>query len=206
MNDYVYTKMLQLDLQQQKKNANIMFNFIMHEFLRETNYSGANQQLVTKYFSLYNYLMYPIPGMTKLYENIKEEFHSVIKENDHGIKLFDEYHIQCWLNVYKKGDYLDWHGHWQSEYCSWHGFYCVNVEPNSETIYRIEGRKVPDDDIHIESKNNLLVISPSGRDLHRSSEWHSDEPRITVAFDIVPTEILFSNQFHITNKNHWIPI
>jgi hypothetical protein len=206
IDDYVYTRILDLDLYQQKRNANIMYNYVVDTFIPDVPDLDEDQQLITKYFSKYNYLMSPIPGMTNLYENIKDSFHFIIREKKHNVQLFDEYHIQCWVNFYQKGNAINWHSHWPTNDHSWHGFYCVNVEPNSETIYRIDGRKVPEDDIHVESKNNLLVLSSSGRDKHRSSEWHSDEPRITVAFDIVPTEILFLKQHHLIDINHWIPI
>ena len=60
--------------------------------------------------------------------------------------------------------------------------------------------------IEIQSKNDLLVLSKSENDVHRSSEWMYDHPRITLAFDIVPTKMLFENNKTFMLKNHWIPI
>lgn len=172
----------------------------MHDYVKNT-FNGEielNGQLTlsTKLFDRYNYLMYPLPGIHELYNGIKNVFHKV---NDDP---YDDYFIQCWLNFYYKGDYIDWHSHWSSESHSWHGFYCVDVEPDSYTDYKF---KDSDDVMRVRSKDNLLVISRSGSDVHRSSEWKYDNPRITIAFDIVPAEKLFDVGAY-RNPNHWIPI
>jgi hypothetical protein len=113
--------------------------------------------------------------------------------------------MQAWLNVYRTGEFIDWHSHWPAEFESWHGFYCVDVEPNSSTTYRLFGKIPEKDDIVVTSQDNLLVISRSDGDYHRSSEWNNpDKPRITVAFDIIPMSKLYERRNY--EKNHWIPI
>ena len=68
----------------------------------------------------------------------------------------------------------------------------------------INPEKEPYEEIDIISKNNLLVISPSAGDQHRTWPWEGNgEPRITIAFDIVP-ESKFPSA--IDKMNHWIPI
>jgi len=192
--NYVYTKMLDLDLAQQKQNAYSMYNFIQNKFHNiGDQYKDIVAPNISKKFTEYNYLMYPYLGMHKLYAEIKDMFYA-ISDN-----LFGEYYIQCWLNVYNKEEFIDWHAHWSKEYHAWHGFYCVDVEPDSHTSYRVNDRE-----IKVESQNNLLVISKSGNDVHKSSEWNEDYPRITVAFDIVPSIKL--QQEHLSDVNHWIPI
>jgi hypothetical protein len=54
-------------------------------------------------------------------------------------------------------------------------------------------------ELTIPSKEGLLVIGRSNGDLHKSSEWLGDKPRVTLAFDISPIE---SINFKI---NHYIP-
>ena len=193
-NDYVYTTKLNIDLAQQKHNAYCMQDFIEKNFkIKNVNTFHKTAPEVTKKFDQYNYLMYPYPGMHNLYSEIKK-FFSVV--NDH---TFQEYYIHAWLNVYKKNQYIQWHAHWTKEYHAWYGLYCIDVEPDSYTMYKINGKETK-----IISENNLLVISRSGDDVHKSSEWHQDYPRITVAFDILPAQKLKSE--HITAKNYWIPI
>lgn len=92
------------------------------------------------------------------------------------------YVIQCWFNMFRYNQFIDWHGHWPSEYGVYHGYYCVDVEP-STTAYRLENGIQVD----IPNKNGLLVFGLSGLDQHKSSKWTDENrPRITVAFDIIP--------------------
>ncbi len=192
--NYVYTRLANLDLNQQKQNAYLMHDFIQNHFQKvDEKYRDIVAPSVSKKFNQYNYLLYPYIGMHKLYTEIKDFFYSL---EDHPFK---EYFVQCWLNVYTKDQYIDWHAHWPKEFYSWHGFYCIDVEPDSYTLYRVNEKE-----IRIDSQNNLFVISRSGEDIHRSSDWQQDYPRITVAFDIVPAQML--QQKHINDVNHWIPI
>jgi hypothetical protein len=197
-NDYVYTKELNLNLTDQRNSAHSMYNYIKVNFTPDpkTDYIGKST-LTTNLYQQYNYLMYPFPGLHELYNSIKETFHLINTKNTN-------FYIQCWLNFYRKGEFIDWHGHWHQDFQSWHGFYCVDVEPESYTTYRVFDRVEGEDDIIIPSKDNLLVITRSGDNSHRSSEWNNDKPRITVAFDIVPSNKLHERRW--CEKNHWIPI
>jgi hypothetical protein len=171
-----------------------MYNLIKKKFIRETlTYSGKSS-IPTKLYSHYNLLLYPLDGFHELYNEISLLFWKV---NQNPVK--DKYYIQCWLNYFKKGEYIDWHGHWESNMNSWHGFYCVDTE-SSFTSYKIPNCN---DILDVKNKDNLLVISKSDGDLHKSSEWlFEDRPRITIAFDILPkNEIIFDEWI-----NHWIPI
>lgn len=202
--NHVYTRMLNLDLKQQKYNAYIMEKYIDNNFNTKEELKQSDTAWSFSVYSQYNYLLSPLPGMHALYNNIKETFYYSIQESESY--NYDEYSIQCWLNVYKKGGYINWHSHWAKKWDAWHGFYCVDVEPDSYTTYRVKDRNVPNDDIKVESKNNLLILSKSGNDIHRSSEWNQEYPRITIAFDIVPTYNLFINKETFNLKNHWIPL
>lgn len=201
IDNYVYTRMLDLDLTQQKNTADLMYNFILDKFQDDgVGYTGQST-MTTKLYLKYNYLMYPVAGISKLYGEIRDTFHAC-KNHKPQQRMYTEYHMQCWLNYYNKGDYIDWHGHWPESYDGWHGFYCLDVEPDSNTQYKVPNNT---EITTIESKNNLLVISKSDGDLHRSSEWiHEDRPRITIAFDIIPSVNLFANNH--TDLNHWIPV
>ena len=86
---------------------------------------------------------------------------------------------------------------------SWHGYYCVDVEP-SKTSYKLEKNgKI----VHVQNEDNLLVLSKSLDDQHRTWAWEYDHPRITIAFDILPaSNILNFEGENKMGKNHWIPI
>lgn len=188
INDYVYVNQLNLDLMLMKRTCDTMRDLIEHHFGNsQKGYTGESTK-TTGVFQAYNFLMYPLPQIHELYEGIRSTFHD--------INPTDEKHfIQCWLNYYNRDDFIDWHHHWPSEVNSWHGFFCVTCEPSS-TTYKLSDGTIVD----IESKNNNLVISRSDGDEHRTWPWEYDEPRITIAFDIIPAR-------HLPMLlNHWIPI
>ena len=202
VDDRLYTKKINLNLTDITQSANILNDLILKKFDPNNETALLNRAhstvekikprpTTTKLFHLYNILMYPLPELHELHQEIKEFFYQVNPNRK------NKYYVQCWLNVYHKGDYIDWHGHWVQP-DTWHGFYCVNVEPNSSTEYKIPGL---DKNVTVHSLNNLLVIG-RGNDSHRTSEWIDDTPRITIAIDIVPRKFIEYNKW----LNHWIPI
>jgi hypothetical protein len=151
-------------------------------------YSDPNSPQTTQMFGQYNVFTFPFDGFYELYKEIQKTFRGLSKS-------IEPHYIQCWLNYTTKGQFLDWHKHHNIEERAWHGFYCVSVD-DSKTTYRIDGQETD-----VTSQNNLLVITESGRDEHRTYPWDKDTPRITIAFDIVPRQ-------HIPAQwlDHWIPI
>jgi hypothetical protein len=104
------------------------------------------------------------------------------------------YYMRCWVNLFDKGKNIDWHSHWQPHFKTYHGFYCVNTEGEhpSHTDYKIPNVA---DIITIPSYDGLCVIGKSEGDGHRSSEWLNDgKYRVTIAFDIIPVELLKSDE------------
>ena len=189
LNNYVHVDTLNIDLESMVQSCTTMRDIIEKHFGQsEKGYTGQST-MTTGVFQAYNLLMYPLPQMHELYEGIRSTFHKINDKKD------ETFYIQCWLNYYNKGDFIDWHNHWPPSCNSWHGFFCVNCEPSS-TTYKLQDGTVVD----VESKNNNLVISKSDGDLHRTWPWEYDEPRITIAFDIIPARHL---PFII---NHWMPI
>ena len=184
-----------------------MYLYIKKNFTADgkTDYSGQST-LSTRLYAQYNLMMYPQPQFHELYRDVQTCFHEVSDSKEN-------HYAQFWLNFYTNGEFIDWHRHWETRFNAWHGFYCVNVETTpSKTTYRIppagiqiiNPEKEPYEEIDIISKNNLLVISPSAGDQHRTWPWEGNgEPRITIAFDIVP-ESKFPSA--IDQMNHWIPI
>jgi hypothetical protein len=208
----VYTRQLGLDTTIQKKSADLMYDLICDKFDSsiDDGYSNFNEQIpiTTKVYSKYNYFLYPVPGNYELFNKIKETFYQCLKHSNWNVE--PHYYIQAWLNYYKKGEYIDWHSHAAPSMKGWHGFYCVDVEPNSKTMYRFPDKEQI---TNVQSKNDLVVISPSNNDSHRSSEWNEEKPRITIAFDIIPQSSLFAGARKTNNLsntwkelNHWIPL
>lgn len=195
---YVNTKKLNLDTKTIKKNCLVLMEYVLNNFLGDYDskydYMGSGQNMMTtKLFTRYNLFLYPLPQFHELFFEIKKYFYEIYPNNKQN------YYIQSWLNVYKKGQNIDWHSHWDSEKQSYHGFYCVNIPEKSSTLYQLRDS---DDIIQIPSEENLLVLSPSDGDIHKSTEGSSiDEPRITIAFDILPEKHI--PVFGV--PNHWIP-
>ena len=143
----------------------------------------------------YNLFSFPCRELILLYESMVENI-SPLLDVDRG------YMLKSWLNVYREGDSIKPHTHWPSSEQAWHGFYCANVGiDQSKTIYSIPNAPT---DIEVPSVNGLLVVGKSDNDRHSSSVWEdSTQPRITLAFDIVPIDtILQKNHFRL---NHFIP-
>jgi len=140
----------------------------------------------------YNLFSFPIESLQGLYHNIVSIIKPCLPEETHI--------IQCWLNVFRSGEFIDWHSHRDKKYKVIHGFYCVNVTP-SFTEYKF--KHIPNEIFKLESKEGLLVFGKSNDDIHRSSPWNNPSvPRISIAFDIIPLST-FSKK-HI-RPNYFLP-
>lgn len=196
--NYIYTKIINLNLKKIKDSSDIMNSLIKRKFLNSNvDYSDISKLITTSLFAQYNLLLYPLNGFHELYFEIRKLFYDILEYNNmqnNGTK----YYIQCWLNYYKKGEFIDWHKHWPPENKTWHGFYCLDTD-DSYTSYKIPNNSKI---INIKSENNKIIISKSDGDTHKSSEWKKYNPRITIAFDIVPFEYIN----HEDTINHWMPI
>ena len=131
---YVNTKKLNLDTKTIKKNCLVLMEYVLNNFLGDYDskydYMGSGQNMMTtKLFTRYNLFLYPLPQFHELFFEIKKYFYEIYPNNKQN------YYIQSWLNVYKKGQNIDWHSHWDSEKQSYHGFYCVNIPEKSSTLY-----------------------------------------------------------------------
>lgn len=196
IHDYIITKKLNLDLGKLLVSSQKMYDLVDKNF-NNPFFNGAYADnsnkisLTTKLYNNYNIFFYSFEGLHELYGEIQKMFHDCCIDEE-------KYYIQAWLNIYKEGQYIDWHNHWIDTENSWHGYFCVECEP-SKTTYRIPGVK---EEVDIISQNNLLVMSRSAGDTHRTWPWeHADRDRITIAFDILP-RIPELNEW----PNHWMPI
>jgi len=149
----------------------------------------------------YNLFTFPVPELYELYETMQEKISPLLDYNR-------SYALKSWMNIFRKGENVNPHHHFEPEFDAWHGFYCVNVGKNaSYTTY-----KIPDveKEIVVPSKNGLLVIGRSRDDRHWSSVWEDDtQPRITLAFDICPIDTLIPEEengsFRNCKMNFFLP-
>ncbi len=217
--DGLYSIPSNVNLHTLKKSVNEFYDIIKFYFHDNSEHSGETI-LSNELYTKYNLLMYPLPEVHQLYREIQSNFKICLE--DSKISYNQNYFIQCWLNYFYKDQFIDWHGHTKVDMNCWHGFLCLDTEPNSYTSYKWpldNSRK--DLIIDVPSKNGTLVFGKSNGDLHRSSEWDVvDYPRITIAFDIVPNRFLhqycikdFSEPKYLNAMktspmyvNHWVPI
>jgi hypothetical protein len=214
--DGLYSVDTALNVKQVKDTCFKLYDIIKTNFQNNSDHNGQST-LDTELHTKYNLLLYPLPGIHELYFEISKVFHECkLKEN---IGLNEKYVIQSWLNFFNKGDFIDWHQHTSVDFNCWHGFLCVDTEPDSFTSYKWPNEK--NNIIDVPSKNGRIVMGRSNGDVHRSSEWpYLDRPRITIAFDIVPTRFVtgwcmkndpdprYLNAMKRSAMfvNHWIPI
>ena len=162
---------------------------------RESLFYGS---YYTALFKEYNSLLTPTPGFHELYNLIKECFYNLPEEERRDERFF----IQCWLNIYDSGRFIDWHNHWPIEHDVWHGFYCASIPNDSGTWYRIPSLS---EELYIPSVEGKMVIGKSANDMHKSTPvYGGEEKRITIAFDLVPcSEVHKAGR---ANDGIWIPI
>jgi len=188
--DYLYSvKLNSIDNQQLASyslEAEKLLKKIL-EPLKDTKWYGT---FTTASHKKYNFLSLPNKQVSILYHEIVKNVTPLLDDRSYVIK--------SWLNVFRKGEKIEWHKHWHPNKKVWHGFYCVQVG-DSYTEYEIPNINHT---VKIKSDEGLLVIGKSDNDRHRSSIWtEEDRHRITIAFDIVPIE----NVTDPLEINHFIP-
>ena len=201
VNEYIYIASTDLDVNIIKSSCLELNQFVIKNFGNENPDFKLTKSIPTRIYSKYNLLMYPFPGFHSVYKKIQEIFYICYRNRN---KCYDvpPHFIQCWLNIVYKDDELDWHNHWKPECNSWHGYIYIDAEMSGpSTLY-----KVPDynEIVTIEGKNGNMIISPSNGDTHKTVPWTNENPRISIAFDILPTSS--SGLIDCHDINHWVPI
>lgn len=145
----------------------------------------------------YNVFQFHIPGIYNLYKAVGD----MVREACEYYEInFDDqkFMLQGWFNINHSGDgKLGWHEHGGEGAPNFHGYYCVKAEP-SVTHYVTFGEEK--DNIN---KDNRAVLSEMGHP-HSMGDWDWDGPRITVAYDIQPLELL--QRAGVEHEQHWIPL
>lgn len=197
--DYIHTKQVNLNLSELKQYCLQLEKSIITRFGESSTLSkDLSAPVTTLLYAKYNIFCFPNKELYKLFREIQ-----ILFRRDLG--KTGMYYIQGWINVYNKGQYIDWHKHWDSSKNTYHGFLCVDVG-SSITTYHIPGVL---EQVDIPGINNNLIISPSKDDMHRTYPWTEDSPRITIAYDIIPADVLQSmyNPFDPSSTwYHWVPI
>jgi hypothetical protein len=191
-NDYIFTRKMQnIDLNMLRRDCGQMYDIISTKFTSEDGQHNGQSTMTTELYASYNLLLAPYEAFHDLHNEIKWMFNDINPAPE-------KYYIQCWLNYYQKGEFIDWHYHWPKEVNAYHGFVCVDTL-ESKTTYRMPETN---EEVDIPSEDGIIVISKSAGDEHRTWPWENERPRVTIAFDIVPGKYLDPNKW----LNHWIPL
>jgi hypothetical protein len=162
----------------------------------------------SKTYSNYNIFKFEHQAIRNLGKEIKS---MVIEACDYYGIDFDEqnYYLHGWFNLYKNPisknfvetnkDNLGWHEHSGSGMPYFHGYYSVYAEP-STTYYRVF-----EDDVEISNKNNRAILSETGHP-HAMGEWDLIKPRITIAYDVIPTPKESNDLFRRQNERAAFPL
>lgn len=139
----------------------------------------------TTLYYAYNIFTMQYPKILELKESIAKAVKSLHPDNS--------YYIRGWLNVMRNQEVLNWHDHINEIVGGMHGYLSISSEP-SVTVYRIG-----EDLVNVKNINGHLVLGYCNRDQHRTTPMPSDKPRVSLAFDIVPTS-------YPQPTIHWSPL
>lgn len=143
--------------------------------------TGLGEGSLTARFKHFNALEWDHPGCRQLLEEIRDfhtQYHNALVSGGEQPKL----KVRCWANVLRKGQKIEKHRHAIHPFSYVSGHYCVQCDSTS-TVYVHEYA----DEVKIKNEPGQLTLFPTYLN-HYTTEHTSDTPRITFAFDIVPTE------------------
>jgi hypothetical protein len=184
--EFIYTDHIDINITELKCVLLKIEQEILEKFesVNAGSYFGKGSKITT-YWKNYNLSDRGEPILQELFDKIHEKINKKW-EKTKNMKL------KAWLNVHRKGENLNWHGHnrYIRDQCL-HGYFCVEVEP-SQTIYVFCGQ---DDAIEVNNKNSCLVAGFGNNNfLHKVTKWErNDCERITIGFNMVPLMLTREN-------------
>ena len=192
-NYYIYENILELNFEKLKQDIlNLEKDVIQKYPSFSDGGTGLGNNSLTSRFRYYNLLQL---NETKFLKDIIRKFHDDFL-NTLKYRVGDNYYVQCWANVMRKGEKIKTHHHAQDNHMYLSGHICVHTE-NTNTYYI-----APYYDNKFSSKNELgkITLFPSWLK-HYTDEVNTDL-RITIAFDIMEEES-FNVDVVDGMKNHW---
>ena len=158
---------------------------IKEKFVSDLNdgKTGLGTDSLTARFKYFNVLKWNSSECKKLHESIREihtKYYDTLVGGD-----IPPLKIRCWANVLRKGEFIDKHSHSHHPHTYLSGHFCVSAT-NTSTNY-IPPYTDWGDDIIVKNNPGELTLFPTWLP-HYTTKTEVDEPRITIAFDIVPSE------------------
>ena len=160
-----------------------------------------SQSLSTIKWREYNVFQFYNAELHNIYTNLSELVHEACDYYEIDFKK-QKFFAQGWFNINQTGaGKLDYHDHGTPGAPNFHGYYSVNAEP-SITHYKLFND--PSRIVDNVNKNNRLIVSEVGHP-HAMGDWDWSGPRITIAYDVQPLEVLLAAGKTIPEQ-HWIPM
>ena len=165
--------------------------------------TGLGDDSTTARFLYYNVFDWDHPEINKLKTGVKE-FHRMYYTNILSTDSVPTIRARCWMNIMRKGDRVTKHLHGYEDSAYLSGHFTVSCN-NTKTIYLNPYEHATEEEILLRVSNgeppssgNLygaenvpgkLTLFPNYVP-HMTTGHQSDEPRITLAFEITPFEDL----------------
>ena len=150
--------------------------------------AGAIADSLTGRYYAYNLLEWDAPCVRSLQRFFLDSYFELLSQ----VPLMSRRnsYIQCWANTVRYQEYIEPHNHGGPD-SFYSGNLAVRVQghESSFTHFRFGGTPLADCLRHsIVNRPGTLTIFPSYLD-HFTEPWPHQEPRITIAFDIVMAEV-----------------
>ena len=192
-NYFVYENILELNFEKLKQD---ILNLEKEIIKKCPPYSDGGTELgsdsLTSRFIHYNLLQM---DETKFLKNIIREKHDDFL-NALEYEVRDNYYVQCWANVMRKGEQIKAHSHGSNNHMYLSGNICVLTE-NTNTHYIL-----PYFNNEFSSKNEKGKITMFPFWLKHYTDKVNTDLRITIAFDMMEEES-FHEFVPDDNKYHW---
>ena len=117
--DYVYSKKIRSLNNVELSKYSLEVEKFLRRNLKPIEDTGWYGNFTSANHNMYNFLTFPNVEVNKLYKEIVKYASYLLEDRF--------YMIKSWVNVYHKGEKVDWHNHWPAPKKVWHGFYCVQV-------------------------------------------------------------------------------
>ena len=192
-NYYIYENILELNFQKLKQDILSLEKNMVKKY---PAFSDGDTELgsnsLTSRFIHYNLLQI---DETKFLKNIIREKHDDFL-NTLEYEVGDNYYVQCWANVMRKGEQIKAHSHGSNNHMYLSGNICVLTE-DTNTHYIL-----PYFNNEFSSKNEKGKITMFPFWLKHYTDKVNTDLRITIAFDMME-EQSFNKYVFDDMKNHW---
>jgi hypothetical protein len=157
---------------------------IISEYKEDLNdgMTSLGDDSLTARFKYFNVLKWDHPECKKLLDEIAE-FHEIYHTNVAPEYTPPKMKVRCWANVLRKGEQITNHNHSIHPHTYLSGHFCVKTE-DTATIYYPPYINSADEEIVMQNIPGEMTLFPTWL-VHGTSKHEHDEPRITIAFDIV---------------------